>query len=138
MMLSWTVVTMLLLRVVTMLSLRVVASGFISQSVAEPPRLLPIHFYRTWTNQEVQGLWFCTFVRTILTFSPIALVSLNITYSIILRQIVELTFGKTFHVVTLLSSSTILMKIDCNSSIITHSLRFTSNIVWVRFLFLTA
>ena len=54
-------------------------------------------------------------------------------YTIIFGQIVELTFGVTIHVVTLLLRSTILKEIDCILPIIAHCLCFSSNIVWVSF-----
>ena len=59
-------------------------------------------------------------------------------YTIIFGQIFKLTFGKAIPHVNLLLSSTIVKKIDYNVPIIAHCLRFSSNIEWARFLFLTA
>ena len=59
-------------------------------------------------------------------------------YTIIFGPIVKLTFVETIHIVTLLSSSTILKKIDYNLLNIAHCLHFSSNIEWATFLFLTA
>ena len=59
-------------------------------------------------------------------------------YTIILGQIMKLTFGEAIHVVILLSRSTILKKLGCNLPIITHCLRFSPNIEWATFLSSTA
>ena len=59
-------------------------------------------------------------------------------YTIIFGQIFKLTFGETIHVVTLLSRSTILKKLNRKIPIIAQCLRFASNIESVTFLFLTA
>ena len=63
---------------------------------------------------------------------------LNGFTSLFFRRIVKLTFGETIHVVTLLSRSTILKKLDRNIPIIAQCLRFSSNMEWATFLFLTA